>query len=155
MDIELFTGAITAQAADYGAIGDGIGEAFVSFNMPDQYTDEFREVAQRYYDETGELFDVSHANGYVAMHLVADAIGESGEVGPKALADGLRSGSFDTLYAPEPLEYADWGEIDGAIQIFNEFIVGEAPEYYPDGDFRTNDIFRTDPLPPFNPEDFN
>ena len=155
MDIDLFTGAITAQAADYGAIGDGIEQAFVSFNMPDQYTSEFAEVAGRYYDENDALFDVAQANGYVAINLIADAIAEAGEVGPKAIADGLRNGSFDTLYAPDQLEYAEWGEIDGAIQIFNEFIVGEASEYYPDGEFRTNDVFRTDPLPPFDPEDFN
>lgn len=155
MDIELFPAAITAQAADFQAIGEGIEDAFASHNMPDQYTSEFKSVAQRFYDETGGRFDVSQANGYVAINLIADAIEEAGEVGSKAVGDGLRSGSFDTLYAPDKLEYADWGEIDGAISIYNEFIVGEAPDYYPDGEFRTNDVFRTDPLPPFDPEEFN
>lgn len=43
------------------------------------------------------------------------------------------------------------GEPEGSVQIYNGFNVGESPDYWPDGAFTPEEVFRTEPLPAFEP----
>jgi len=150
LEPELYTAAITATEVDYGAVGDAIEGPFASFNAPDIYSDRFQEVATAYYEQNDAFFDMNQANGYVAVDLIARAIEEAGSAEPSAIADGLRSGTFDTLYA-QPVEYTDWGEVKNSVQIYNSFNPGGSLEWYPDSEFGLEEAFRTDPLPAYEP----
>lgn len=154
LDPDLFLGAITPKAADYAALGDQITRSFSSFNRPDFYSDEFSDVATTFHEETGALFDTAQANAYVTVQLIASAIEEAGSTDPSDIAEATRTGSFDSLY-PQPLEYTEWGEPKNSVQIYHRFNTEETMEYWPDGEFALEEEFRTDPLPAFDPDDFD
>ena len=150
IELELYTAAITAMEVDYGAVGDAVGESFVSFNSPDLYSDTFAEVATAYAEETGNLFDTAQANGYVSVDLVAQAAAEAGAVDAQEISAALHEGTYSSLYAND-IQYTEWGEVDGSINLYNGFDVGSAPDYYPDAPFAPTEFYRTEPLEPFEP----
>ena len=150
IELELYTAAITAMEVDYGAVGDTIGDSFVSFNSPDLYSDAFAEVATTYAEETGNLFDTAQANGYVSVDLIAQAATEAGAVDAQEISAALHEGTFSSLYAND-VEYTAWGEVDGSINLYNGFDVDSAPDYYPDAPFAPTEFYRTEPLEPFEP----
>jgi len=147
---DIYPAAITATEVDYGAIGDPIAGPFASFNAPDIYSDKFQEVATQFYEDTDSFFDMNQANGYVAVDLIARAIETAGEASGPAISEALRSESHDTLYA-QPVEYTDWGEVKNSVQIYNGFVPGESLDWYPPSPYSLEEVFRSDPLPAFEP----
>lgn len=147
---ELFLGAITPMEADYDALGEQVDRSFASFNSTDMYSDKYADVATTYNEETGDLFDHAQVNGYTAVQLIAQSIEEAGTADPTEIAEATRNGSFDLLYGAD-IEYTEWGEPEGSVQIYNGFNVGESPDYWPDGAFTPEEVFRTEPLPAFEP----
>nr|WP_255666365.1 ABC transporter substrate-binding protein [Haladaptatus sp. DYF46] len=150
LEPDLFLGAITPMEADYNAIGDKIDRSFASFNSTDMYTDDYAEVASSFNEDVGGLFDHAQVNGYTAVQLVAKSIEQADSTDPKDVAEATRTGSFDLLYGAN-IEYTDWGEPKGSVQVYNSFDVGSSPEYWSDGAFSPKEEFRTDPLPAFEP----
>jgi len=150
LDVDLFLGAITPMEADYSAIGESIGDAFASFNSTDMYSDDYAEIATTFNEENGGLFDHAQVNGYTAVQLIAQSIEAAGSADPTDIAESTRTGTFDLLYGAD-IEYTEWGEPEGAVQIHNGFNLEESPEYWPEGDFAPEEVHRTDPLPAYEP----
>lgn len=150
LEPDLFLGAITPMEADFNAIGESVGRSFASFNATDMYSDQYREVAMAYNEETGGFFDHAQVNGYTAVQLIAQSIEAAGSTDPVDIAEATRTGSFDLLYGSE-IQYTDWGEPEGSVQIYNGFDVGSSSDVWPDGPFSPVEEFRTDPLPAYEP----
>ena len=131
------------------ALGDSITQGFLSQTQPDPFSDQYAEIGQRYYDETGNWFGSLNAVGYVVADLFAAAIEDAGEANPTAIADSIRNIELDTLFA-SPLKYTKWGELKDLVQLMVGFESG-APEYYPDGSVTVTEVYRSEPLPAYDP----
>ncbi|MFA1610951.1 ABC transporter substrate-binding protein [Halobellus rubicundus] len=131
------------------ALGDSVTQGFLAQTQPDPFSDQYAEVAQRFYDQTGGWFGVLNAVGYVVADLIAAAIEDAGEANPVAVADSIRNIELDTLFA-SPLQYTEWGELQNLVQLMVGFESG-APEYYPDGSVNLTEQFRSEPLPAYDP----
>lgn len=131
------------------ALGPSITQGFVAQGHPDPFTDQYAEIAQRYYDETGEMFGPLVGVGYVVADLVTSAIEDAGTAEPPEIAAAIRNIELDTLFG-SPIQYTEWGELDNLVQITNAFQEG-TPEYYPDGDIDLVEYARSEPLPAYDP----
>lgn len=131
------------------ALGEPITQGFAAQSHPDPFSDQFAEVAQAYYDENGEWFGTVVAVGYVVGDLISTAIEQAGEAEPTAVADAIRGVQLDTLFG-SPIEYTEWGELKNLVQIMMTFDSG-TPSYYPDGNIKLSEFFRTEPLPAYDP----
>ncbi|MFB6353059.1 MAG: ABC transporter substrate-binding protein [Halobacteriales archaeon] len=131
------------------ALGQPITQGFLAQSHPDPFSTQYKEVAQRYYDETGAFMGTLVGVGYVVADLIAAAIEDAGEAEPTAVADAIRNISLDTLFGA-PIQYTKWGELKNLVQIMIAFESG-APSYYPDGNIRFTEYFRTEPLPAYDP----
>lgn len=148
---ELFTAAVDPPELNYNALGDTATQSFTHIHQPDPYSQEYQEVAQRFYDETGGFFGTTQALGYVTGQLIAEGIRQADSDDPVEISDTIRGIEFETLFA-EPIQYTEWGELDQQVQIFSQF-ESESPEYYPDGEFRLTETYRTDLLDAYDPEE--
>lgn len=151
-DPDLFTAAVSPPESNYEAIGDDIENGFTFGHLPDVYSDEYQEVADEFYDETGDYFGPTQALGYVTVQLIAEAIEQEESDDPAVIADAMSDIEVDTLFA-EPVQYTDWGELDQFSLIWSGFEL-EAPDYYPDGDFDLHEEFRTEPMDAIDPDDY-
>lgn len=142
---ETNTGSGLPTPVLYDALGDNLTRGIAHVHNSDYYGDDYAEVAQQYYDETGDYFDTHTAYGYVTGQLIAAAIEDAGETDPAAIADATRNISFDTLFA-NPIEYSENGELANQSQLYSLFEM-EAPSFYPDGEYTLTEQFRTDALP--------
>ncbi|MFD1686991.1 ABC transporter substrate-binding protein [Halobellus litoreus] len=131
------------------ALGDSVTQGFLAQTQPDPFSDQYAEVAQRFYDQTEGWFGVLNGVGYVVADLFAAAIEDAGEANPTAIADSIRNIEFDTLFA-SPIEYTEWGELRNLVQLMVGFESG-SPEYYPDGSVDLTEEFRSEPLPAYDP----
>ncbi|WP_336022870.1 ABC transporter substrate-binding protein [Halobellus salinisoli] len=131
------------------ALGDSVTQGFVAQTQPDPFSDQYAEIGQRFYDETGEWFGVLNAVGYVVGDLISAAIEDAGEANPVAIADSIRNIELDTLFA-SPIQYTEWGELENLVQLMVGFESG-TPEYYPDGSVNLTEEFRSEPLPAYDP----
>jgi len=131
------------------ALGDSVTQGFLAQTQPDPFSDQFAEVGQRFYDQTGGWFGSLNAVGYVVADLIAAAIEDAGEANPVAVADSIRGIELDTLFA-SPLQYTEWGELRNLVQLMIGFESG-APDYYPDGSVNLTEEFRSEPLPAYDP----
>lgn len=152
LDPDLTTGAGFPPAVLNSGLGENAADGFLHLHGSDPYGDAFAAVAGRFADARGERFDTHEAYGYVAGMLIAEAAEEAGEADPVAIADAIRGIELDTVFA-NPLTYTEWGEIDGLSPILSGFEDG-APDYYPDGDWRLTETFRSSPIDGFDPDEY-
>lgn len=152
LGFEQYLGSTAPDIAYYNALGDRVTDGFTMFHQTDVYSEQFKDVAQRFADQNGDYFGTTHGVGYVTGKLIAAGLEEAGEADPVALADAMRNITFDTLY-PEPIQYTEWGEMKNQRQLWSQFKL-EAPDYYPDGDFTLTEAYRSDPIKAFDPETF-
>ncbi|SDY09087.1 ABC transporter substrate-binding protein [Halobellus clavatus] len=131
------------------ALGDSVTQGFLAQTQPDPFSDQYAEVAQRYYDQTGNWFGALNAVGYVVADLIGTAIEDAGEANPTAVAESIRNVNLDTLFA-SPIQYTEWGELENLVQLMTAFETG-APDYYPDGSVNLTEQFRSEPLPAYDP----
>lgn len=54
------------------------------------------------------------------------------------------------VYA-RPIEYIEWSELDGIVQIHNALEVGGTMDWYPEAGYALEVYVRADPLPPHEP----
>lgn len=132
------------------ALGDDATRGVTHTHLTDIYSEEFRAVARRYAEARNTRMGTHEGYGYVTGQLIAEAVRQAGSTDPAALAETIRSIRFDTLYA-NPIEYTEWGELRNQRQIYSGYEAG-APEYSPGANYRLTEVFRTDPLAPFDPE---
>ncbi|MDY6765443.1 MAG: ABC transporter substrate-binding protein [Halobacteria archaeon] len=149
---EVTTGAGLPPQVIFGALGETATQGFTHLHNTDVYTQEFADFASRFIQQTGKPVYTHEPYGYVTAKLIAAAIEDAGSADPTAIADATRNIKFDTLFA-QPIQYTQWGELKNQVQIYSTF-EAKAPSYYSEGDFRLTEVFRTDPLPAFDPEGF-
>lgn len=152
IDPDFTTGAGFPPAVLVGGLGEN-ATSFAHQHVANPYTDAFSDVANRFREATGERFDTHEAYGYIAGTMVANAIETADSTDPTEIADAVRTTPFDSLLT-NPIEYVEWGEVDNLIHMLSTFEF-EAPEYYPDGDWRLTEVFRTDPLDAYDPSEWD
>ena len=140
---EMTTGAGFPPAVIFDELG-AEAETFAHLHVVDVYDDAFQDVAERFADDRGERMDTHEALGYVAGTMIAEAVEAADSTDPIDVADEIRDIQFDSLLA-NPIQYNEWGEIDEVSLLLSTF-EPEAPEYFPDGDFRLVEAFRSDPM---------
>ncbi len=153
LDPDLTTGAGLPPGVLNSGLGENAAAGFLHLHVSDPYGEAFTDVAQRFADARDERFDTHEAYGYVTGKLIAAAAEAAGEADPVAVADEIRDIEFDTVFA-NPLTYTEWGEIDGLSHMLSGFEAG-APDYYPDGDWRLTETFRSSPLDGFDPDEYD
>lgn len=146
------TGAGVPPATLAGGLGENAA-TFAHQHVADPYSDDFIDVAQRFADETGERFDTHEAYGYIAGELIVNGIEAADSTDPTEIADGIRNTTHDTLLR-NPIEYAEWGEVDNLIHLLSTFEF-EEPEYFEGGDWRLVLENASDPLPAFDPDEWD
>lgn len=141
--------AITPEMM-WAGVGDALIGPYAQYSMVDYLSDEYQAVGERYGDETGNFFGSAEAAGYMVMHMIAQALEDAGSVDHDAVADALRAGTFD-LFTIEPLEYTEWGELDGMPLRYYSF-VEENPDFFPENEFFLEELYTSPPLEPFDPD---
>lgn len=149
---ELTTGA----GVPPGVLNGGLGENAATFahqHVANPFSDDFIDVAERFADENGERFDTHHAYGYIAGQIITDSIEIADSTDPTDVADAIRNNEHDTLLT-NPVQYTEWGEVDNLVHMLSTFEF-EAPEYYPDGEWRLNNEYQSEPLDAFDPSEWD
>jgi branched-chain amino acid transport system substrate-binding protein len=143
---EITTGPSFPPAVLWGALGEtAIDVNQTHVHITDVYGSRFQEVATAFAEENDARMDTHAGYGYLTGQLVAEAVRQSGSTDPEDITETIRGISFETIF-PEPLQYADSGEIKDQRQLYSQFETG-GPSYFPDGDWKLTEFFRTDPLP--------
>ncbi len=146
------TGAGVPPGTLYGGLGEDAA-TFAHQHVADPFSDDFIDVASRYAEQEGGRFDTHEAYGYVAGQIITDSIEAAGSTDPIDIADAIRDNSHDTLLA-NPIEYAEWGEVDNLIHMLSTFEFSEPP-YYEGGEWQLENQFRSDPLDAFDPGEWD
>jgi len=146
---EVTTGPGIPPGTVFGALGETATRGFTHVHQTDVYSQEFVDIASRFAEERGERMDTHEGYGYVTGKLLAQAISDADSTDPVEIADAIRNIEFDTIFA-NPIQYTEWGELDNQRQLYSTIDTG-APEYYPDGEWKLVEEFRTDPLEPYDP----
>lgn len=136
----------------YDTLGDNVDKGIVQMHMTDPTSDEYVELANRFYEETNEFFDPYKAFGYVIANLVAEAAEDAGEADSQAIRDSISDMRYESVLA-YPLEYTEWGELKESKLVALEFNL-DAPEYYPEGDFNVEAVYETETYDPLDPEEW-
>lgn len=110
----------------------------------DAYTSRFEEFGTRWADEYDGPVYTQGAKGYVNAMLLRAAIEEADSADPGEIAAALHEVEVDTLYA-EPVQFTEWGQLTMQREVWHGFEF-EPPSYYPDGDFRLEEFFKTSVL---------
>lgn len=146
---------ITADASipprtTYSGVGDLVERSLAHYHLIDVHSEGYHEVASRFAESEDEYMTPNEGYGYVTVQLIAEAIRESDSTDPATVSETVRNMEFDTPLYPNPISYTEWGELADPIAIYSSFEL-EAPEYFPDGEWRLEDLHRTDPLEPYDP----
>lgn len=151
---EITTGGYLPPEVQVSAQGQDVIETVntTHLHLTDVTSDEYIDLATRYYEETGEHMTTYGAYGYVTGRMIGEAIEDAGSADPTAIADATREIEFDTIYV-NPIQYTEWGELQDQVHLFSQFEF-EAPDYYPEGEWRIEEVFRSSSLPAYDPEEF-
>lgn len=149
---KVFAGGINPMQASYESIPDSIDKSFAPFSVIDMTTDKYAKVAKQFYDQTGNYFDSTTAQGWTVVQLIADSIKKSGSADPTDIADQTRQGTFDLLNAA-PIQFQPWGALDQWQEVFYRFHPGSSPSYYPDGKFTLEAWYTSQKYPGMTPSE--
>lgn len=151
---ELTTGGYFPPDVLVSAQGQDVIESVntTHLHLTDVQSDEYQDLAERYYEATDERMTTYKAYGYVTGKLIAQAIEDADSTAPVDVSDAVRDISFDTVFR-NPIEYTEWGELDNIVHLYSQFEF-EAPDFYPDGDWRLEEFYATSSLPAYNPDEF-
>ena len=139
-DPKVFSGGINPMQVSYTSIPNSIQKSFAPFSVIDTTTDKYASVGKKYYEQTGNYFDTTTAQGYVVVKLIGESIEKAGSTDPTEVADQTRKGTFDLLNVA-PIKFRPWGALTDFQETFYEFDVGKAPSYYPEGKFTLKAAF--------------
>ncbi|WP_418279840.1 ABC transporter substrate-binding protein [Halorubrum sp. DTA98] len=137
----------------WNVLGEDVTEGWLSVHQPYPYSSEYRTVAEEFSEETGDYFGILASLGYVAAELIATAIEDAGEADPVAVSEAIRGAELESLFA-EPVQYTEWGELQGKRQVLSSFETG-APDHHADGEFHLEEAFVSEPLDGFDPNDYD
>jgi len=137
------------QSAVISALGSDVTNDILTRTMPDITSDGFEQLGKTVAEKGDKVMYGYESHGYVTGRMIGEAVAEEG-TDTKAIADYVRSNSFDLLYL-KPIEYAKWGEFEKPQLQYSKFVEG-APSYDSSGDYRLEEVATTDPLPTYEPE---
>jgi branched-chain amino acid transport system substrate-binding protein len=141
---EVTTGPEIPPASIWDALGQDATQGINHIHLTDVYSQEFAEVADRFAEQNSALMTTHEGYGYVTGRMLARAISDAGSTDPPAIADTIRSISFETIFA-NPIEYTQYGELKNQRQFYSEF-KPSPPEYYSNVDWSLDRRFLTEPL---------
>jgi branched-chain amino acid transport system substrate-binding protein len=150
---EVVTGANEPGANLWDALGEDVVKGnMIDWRLINPEDEDFIELAEEYYEETGERMTTDVAGGYSTIMMIAEAIESAGSADSGDIADEMREIEYDGIWS-STVSYTEWGELEGARQVYVTMETG-APDYYPDGEWHLETEFVTDPLDPLDPEDW-
>jgi branched-chain amino acid transport system substrate-binding protein len=146
------TGAWTPPDLSVGGLQDIAVARFSDFACADYLSDSYAELARRYLEFSDNQFMSDDAvAGYAIVQIVAQAVGEVGD-DPEAVAEYVRSNTFDMPGYAHPLSWTEWGELAESAPIFFQINEGPAPEGLNEaGDWWLALLTHSAPLPPYEP----
>jgi branched-chain amino acid transport system substrate-binding protein len=149
-----FIGAYFPTEYMLAALGeDGLIEANVllmtciNFDVP-----EYRQIAEKFYKETGMFLDFSGATGYLNVYHIANAIEKIRSVDPVKIAEYIRTSTFNHPISAWPFRYTEWGELAEARIILHSFERGDPGPINPGAKWVPKIVFKSAPIEPFRPE---
>jgi len=137
-------GVDTPQALMIQVLGNNVTNDVITRHLTVPGTEAFNSLGEKVASRFDKPMYAYQGIAYMTGHMIGDAIAEVGR-DPTGIADYVRNGSFDMLYA-NPLEYTEWGEFKDPILIFSRLVEGP-PSYYPDASQKLKVDTMTDPLP--------
>jgi len=150
-----FIGAYFPAEFMLAALGeDALIEANVLLMMcinPD--APEYRQIAEKFYKETGMWFDTHAATGYLNVYHIANAIEKTRSVDPVKIAEYIRTSTFNHPISAWPFRYTEWGELAEARIILYSFERGDPGSINPGAKWVPKVVFRSAPIEPFRPKE--
>lgn len=126
------------------ALGANVSNDVITRHLAVPGTDQFNTLGEKVSERYDQPMYAYPPIGYMNVMMLAEAIAEAG-ADPSGIADYIRTGSFDMLYA-NPLSYTEWGEFEDPILQYSELVEG-APSYYPNGEYHLEVVSESEPLP--------
>lgn len=149
MEWDLYTTATAPTTASVDLLGEDITQDYTTLTIPDMFTDQFADVADRFYEATGEPFDTTIAAGYTTTQVIAEAIEAAGSTDTADVSTEIRNIQHDGLYA-SPVQYTEWGEPADLELVLTGYEEGDTP-WSPETDIRPVEEYRSDPIPAYEP----
>jgi branched-chain amino acid transport system substrate-binding protein len=134
------------------ALGD-LASSFGHQHVSDPFSDQFASVGERYGEARDSMFSTHHAYGYASIDIFAQAIEAAGSTNRDDIVAAMVDTEFDTLLA-NPIDYVEYGEVQDLVHMLSTVESG-APEYYSNGSFQLSELYRSDPLPAFDPDNWD
>jgi branched-chain amino acid transport system substrate-binding protein len=145
-------GALVPDTWWWDSIGENSTEGLLEMRGFDPESSEYREVATAYWEENEEYFDSFHANGYVAIDVLTQAMENAGSADPVAIRDALAGNSYETMYVWD-LDWTDFGEHTRWTQAVIEYEPGSY-EAFPEGSFHPVTLEIPEPVNPSEIENY-
>jgi branched-chain amino acid transport system substrate-binding protein len=149
-----FTGAYFPAEHWLAALGeDGLIKAGVlEFSCINFDAPEYRQIAEKFYKETGMWFDVHPASGYVNVYFIANAIEKTRSADPVKIAEHIRTSTFNHPILAWPFRYTEWGAFAEARIILYKFERGDPGPINPGAKWVPKIVLRSEPIEPYRPE---
>ena len=164
------SGAIVSQSAELGidtlvtgpwgpleTVMEGVGDAafdrLVDFDCADFSAPDYQELAARYNEEFDGFMDDDAVASYGIVTLLAQAMEESGETDPAAIAEFLHGASFDLPGYSGEMSWTEWGELATATPVVSIIREQEPPEgVNPGANWYPEVLLTAEALEPYQPE---
>jgi branched-chain amino acid transport system substrate-binding protein len=148
------TGPTIPSGQFYSSLGDDVVDAGLMTFPPVDVTDaDYLEVANAYYEDTGEFFDPFVSWGYETVNIIAQAAESEGAIDAQSIRDGISAIEYDTILSYPNVSYNEWGEIEET-KLYGQQFTLEAPEYYPEGDYGFRNVFESEVYGPVDPDNW-
>jgi branched-chain amino acid transport system substrate-binding protein len=119
----------------------------INFDVP-----EYRQIAEKFYKETGMFFDLFAATGYLNVYHIADAIEKTRSADPVKIAEYIRTSTFNHPILAWPFKYTEWGELAQVKMVLYTFERGDPGPINPGAKWVPKIVFRSAPVEPYRPE---
>ena len=124
---EGYIGAALLEDEWVSALGESVTDGAMAFAGADYSSEEYRAVAEKFREKTGNYLNYQALTGYVNIQHLAWALEKAGSDDPKKLAETIRTGKFETPLFVYPFEYTEWGDLKSARLALEAFREG-SPE---------------------------
>jgi branched-chain amino acid transport system substrate-binding protein len=151
MDIPI-AGAYTPRSLVVGGVAEAAIGRYTDFACADYFSEDYVELARRYLAASDNVFMEDDAvAGYGIVTMVAEAVGAVGD-DPVAIADYIRTNSFNPPGYAFTLSWTEFGELASAQPIFTTTAAEGAPDGVNDaGTWYPEFLLLPEPLEPYVP----
>lgn len=150
LDVDV-TGPGSSLSAVMAAAGDTAIDRYIDISCADYNSDSYADLSRRYVANSGEAFMEDDAvAGFAVVSMIADAVGTVGD-DPTAIANHIRSKSYDMPGMAYPLSWTEWGELQKTQLILVRVGTGPAPDGLGAGDWWPQTLIKSAPITPYEP----